>query len=473
MQQETETNLDDVFDPDELAALDGLLEISKLQEEQKKETSALIVEGNPKKITKVDLKKEEENKEEIPLFLSEFLKHVSKNRLPLFDHLVGTLNTLYGDKFWEFKPVISKIIAIHIHFPKITIQNSKNISHTIYDLYVGFNINSEMKLSGSVFGFRGTLQKSELYGRAVPRESYANSEDSVYLHSHLKSYLGNFFSISKGTFCLGSSELSGLVSKLGSAINFTPENITRFCLLLTPLAEWESLEGTPYKYIKDISQNSNQSVENLQDIFSIYRLRFSNQGIINSSDLIEYLIKENFILVDSYNEVDNKINWKLDEGKIKLEAFKYLNTGVLLNDPNYQNLKYLYNLIERYSIIESHSYGTLRGMHIHNKTAELYQLYQSSLKQANEESAVLNNVNEFKILKLYKEFIEFKGEKRPLKIIETSDLNENSSNSNNIEEFAKAIFKDFFIIINIGSFMNNYREQIDNSLYNTFLRINY
>lgn len=137
-----------------------------------------------------------------------------------------------------------KNFYIIIKFPKITIKNSLNLTHEIEELFVKIHIkiltSGSLKIFPEIQGVRTLVTKQEW--------------DSNYSHSHLStdnSSIGTYT-----VFCTGSGE----INNLGMLFNSKPTDFDIFKMYLLHLetfTSWESLEGTPYRYIKNIaSQDS-------------------------------------------------------------------------------------------------------------------------------------------------------------------------------------------------------------------------
>ena len=127
--QEENELLDDLFDPDELAALDGILKIAEL--------NAIVEKESKEEIKKPKLKQEEENKEEIELnppslietlklnsIFKTFYSKLSSEKEKIFLSILNNLNLIHGENFWDIKSNPNYVIFT-IHYPLINITNSK------------------------------------------------------------------------------------------------------------------------------------------------------------------------------------------------------------------------------------------------------------------------------------------------------------------------------------------------------------
>lgn len=129
-----------------------------------------------------------------------------------------------------------------IHFPKVTIRNTTGERHDIHDLYVIWGLDDKMAPAVSLTGWRGSLTRAE-YERG-------------YKHSHLPA---RDSSNSPMQFCLGSGEFSQTVNGLNSARALDWDLIQKALVMLHLYVEWESTEGTPHTYMRNIPKGSSRS----------------------------------------------------------------------------------------------------------------------------------------------------------------------------------------------------------------------
>ena len=160
------------------------------------------------------------------------------------------------DMSWEKKRRMSNVIFnLDIHFPNLTITNSKHESIDLTNVYfrLKFNPNGNIGLLGT----RGSISLPEF--------------ENNYSHSHLSSNtkIGEYTE-----FCLGTGEIDDQKDALRIAMNglkdflkkghsrsyATLEDIqkdirirsTHLLLQIEPYLSWESIEGGPYITMKDI-----------------------------------------------------------------------------------------------------------------------------------------------------------------------------------------------------------------------------
>jgi len=152
------------------------------------------------------------------------------------------------DAIVEFKEVLESLHPghyympddngiIYIHYPELTITNSHDASHKIYDLVVNFTVDpTNGTLLSSLYGMRFSLSQRELA--------------KGYIHSHLKTNYHSF----NNPFCLGGgSTFQKMVNNLCCSGSVTKEQFELFILQLNSYLCWESLEGTPHMSILSLS----------------------------------------------------------------------------------------------------------------------------------------------------------------------------------------------------------------------------
>ena len=127
---------------------------------------------------------------------------------------------------------------IFVHFPNVTITNEHNDSINIKDLYARIPIY-----------WNGTLNnRFEMIVTTYTRTLF----NAGYCHSHLHTLYGN-----KPTFdtpCLGTGPLVETCKVL--TLNFTEDNWKLFCVELSRYVTVESLLGTPYYRMTNITNKS-------------------------------------------------------------------------------------------------------------------------------------------------------------------------------------------------------------------------
>lgn len=138
--------------------------------------------------------------------------------------------------------------TIYIHFPEITIKNSKRQSRILRDLFIRITLTETFKNSMSNYipsyfgGWRATKEVVEY--------------NSNYGHSHLINFKVEYSSeCIFGKFCLGDTKFANICAKLNH--EFEEDDFILFCQQLKDYVAWESLEGGPYQRMSDMGSRSN------------------------------------------------------------------------------------------------------------------------------------------------------------------------------------------------------------------------
>ena len=143
-------------------------------------------------------------------------------------------------EFFELRPYFKVL------YPEIEITNTKKEKHTIKNLVVVFSLKWDSHFKkwkiDEMTGLRLTLSYLEL--------------NKLYSHSHLNSsdLANDFKSMTSSKFCLGSSTLGMSIAEYNTESNKEQSNLILEGILYTldTYVTWESLEGVPYKYIRNL-----------------------------------------------------------------------------------------------------------------------------------------------------------------------------------------------------------------------------
>ena len=235
-----------------------------------------------------------------------------------FKTAIRVINDIY-DNSWDIAFEVKKdlnnkifleIKGIYILFPEINITNRDRANHTIKDLLVLiqlYNYNNTALKIHSLKGGRLTL-------------SYAEYQ-SDYFHSHLpifKNYISTRMDLPYlSNFCTGSGEINIYQSNINGD-GFNEERFIRYVMQIMSLVSYESIEGTPYRYIKSISvrphSGSYYNVENRR------KERFKNK-------VIDYYKQENKIPVIDIH-IDSTNSYYISDN----ETFKNFIYSIPFND---------------------------------------------------------------------------------------------------------------------------------------------
>ena len=247
----------------------------------------------------------------------EAIKKEEEKREEKYKHYIyqaEKIEKLAIDIFGEervYSQMINNLLSLYIHFPEITITNSKRQTHLIKDLYIQYDIQvrkanfntSNYKLEVSFSGKRAALSLKEWEGG--------------YRHSHLMTG-SNIFSC----FCLGRSDYSILLQSL--QIEPTENNWMLVFLGLENYLSWESLEGGPYLTIDSIKYSSDKTderlveeAERLANGIPISCWEFTNTGI--------ELIANHPSLYNYFNEnstIKQLHTYSLEQIKMRIETLR-------------------------------------------------------------------------------------------------------------------------------------------------------
>lgn len=164
----------------------------------------------------------------------------------------------YGDNCWMSD------YHLYILYPEVTIRNRNGNTHLIRDLVVDVPFSSSYNFINDIRGARLTFTDVEYVHK--------------YCHSHLSGgdRYGSFTN-----FCLGSSPLNYQLNDI-RASKLTEDNFEMMLTILDRYVTYESLEGGPYRYFKDLSAtpstSSVPSVDNREWLNAINFLNMSMGG---------------------------------------------------------------------------------------------------------------------------------------------------------------------------------------------------
>lgn len=161
------------------------------------------------------------------LIVLKTFKNIKKNiDINFIDKWILVLEEFYPN-LWDIQFRENNIYFI-ILYPEITIKNSLNLSHTIYNLYVRILYDTA---------------KEDFYLSGMRPLLYLN--DNGYKHSHLDPHNDDRYT----SFCLGSGTTLS-ISLNGGELKREKNNenyLKLFFHSLNSYLEWESIEGGPYQ----------------------------------------------------------------------------------------------------------------------------------------------------------------------------------------------------------------------------------
>lgn len=198
------------------------------------------------------------------------------------------------------RKLVIQIRGLVLYFPRVTITNRERKSHLIKDIFVriSFFINQRESLGiESIEGGRTTLSYAEYC--------------SHYYHSHLSiNAIGSISSGSQppmyGTFCTGSGEINIYQADMNSE-GITEARATAYLMQIMTLVGYESIEGTPYRRIKNImirDASGRRSNPNRNVADNLYRRTLAHCKDNNIVPCLEFAIENNKYIVKDNSKFD-------------------------------------------------------------------------------------------------------------------------------------------------------------------------
>lgn len=190
------------------------------------------------------------------------------------DFILNCSNDTYGagHDYTENISITTIFFYIIINHTSFAITNSNSRTHQILDLltriaynqiipnHLNFKLASqlsdeEMINNPSVFedGYLYTPSKSQMEEtmEGLRTSLSVNEYNTGYQHSHLHTRVPSNNKMTWGSyFCMGEGEIRQIFALLSS--NYTPEQFIMFLIMVGNFVRWESREGTPYFYFRDI-----------------------------------------------------------------------------------------------------------------------------------------------------------------------------------------------------------------------------
>ena len=160
---------------------------------------------------------------------------IFKSADSLCNYFRKVLYKVYGEDRIEVK-MSDGYPTVKVYFPKIVVRNSLDLEHTMTDVYLIIYFKYDKYTSQTRWFFNQLWR--ETY---TPEEVHAN-----YMFSHVNAIPGDL----TGSWCHGHSEFATYLNKC--TLVFNPKDIVFFIEQVKAYMQWESIEGTPYKYIANI-----------------------------------------------------------------------------------------------------------------------------------------------------------------------------------------------------------------------------
>lgn len=194
------------------------------------------------------LRAEQEKKEQERLKEELEKKKAEEEKAKVFIDKIKEFAEFFHPDCWSFDELDSGndyIVSsdykyrLTIHFPEFTITNSRKNSHFIKDMYIAIHFNHEFVIYPSLIGRRGTLTLEEW--------------QSTYGHSHMNTGNNGW-----SNMCLGDSgtPIAHALQETSLLRKFDENGIKKVLALLHGYIIWESLEGTPYIQMTNVSRKN-------------------------------------------------------------------------------------------------------------------------------------------------------------------------------------------------------------------------
>ena len=251
---------------------------------------------------------------------SYFYKHGSKSTT---NRVVKTIKSLITKVFPEervdVRETASATIRATIHYPELTITNTPGQSYTMEDFWVEIIFTN---FTNTVPGLMGWQIHDILYAKTTfaPEELIVGR--NFYVHSHMPQ-TSSPWKLSRD-FCYGATIISGQLGKLKNFRHFNFLDLTAFLVQLDATLQWESIEGSPYTYMSNLSQQANsvhlsdEEVDDLVDRLYIPTLeklleKYSNEEITQVyGTIFEFIGKDIVIGEDQMHIFDDVIKEVLE-----------------------------------------------------------------------------------------------------------------------------------------------------------------
>lgn len=235
---------------------------------------------------------------------------------------IDSANEMYGEN-WDIYPEYTgdieegyAFVKLHaiIYYEKFTIKNSTGRKHQIRDFCVSIPLAFTSNMDDE-FVFR----ISDVNGFRLKWYGYEN--DSNYVHSHLSTNLMDIKEDShyktmlncalyhEQSFCTNGNELSTHMTEMKIEDNITIDEMTLFFHTLNSFLEWESLEGVPYRKIRDLSEigRTTRNVTNEDRELEGYANHFISEIKANPEHYLELVYSQNKLQVLDDNNFKEKL----------------------------------------------------------------------------------------------------------------------------------------------------------------------
>jgi hypothetical protein len=208
--------------------------------------------------------------------------------------LMRIIVPLYGEERFQLKTINNNTLQLIIHYPEITITNSFGLTRKLMDIFIKYEFTTQS-------GY------AKLYNIEYLRTTFTSEEVFYrYSFSHVSCFPGYTFT---SAFCFGETEFSKQITKLRQIVS-DENSLYQLFLGFDKYLQWESIEGRPYKYLKDVkSVRYNSFHPNESQNNTMY------EHVINNIDNFKYRIGQDtgefHINIDDKNNLYSTLEGQL------------------------------------------------------------------------------------------------------------------------------------------------------------------
>lgn len=256
-------------------------------------------------------------------------------------------------------------------YPEFTITNSNGDLHTIKDLVVVHQVAYNTDNEGHIYTkhpMGGRLSKTKLEIAAQYQQSHLSS------HGY---WTSQPFYVS--TFCVGGdTDVSRMIAEFEVEMDWDRYELYLFCI--DSMVTWESLEGVPYRKMRDIKNALNNKVTS------------ANQSHINT--LVNRIIKD----------------------KIPLNLDFYIDKGLYRIRPNEKADEFVKNLVLQWFDFDKHKF--ILVSRVPNTFNEFLQMKAEQAEEQNFNVSVPNEYTLFRGKKVFAKLIKEDTRNEPVVSLE-------------------------------------------------------
>lgn len=197
------------------------------------------------------------------------------------DDIIGITKDVFPEENIEITQT-NNLLSLVIYVPEIIITNAVGKKHTITDLYTKLVFSTE--LSGA----------AKITDLALRRGSIIHGEYCYgYVHSHVSQSSSGTLQNYTNSVCFGSTPIATLRTLLQA--KYSNKDYRNFLHMYKNWLSWESIEGSPYRYMEKIISSTTTSID------------YTTEKARSFQKMFEVLYKYLDVLEVDISEVDPKI----------------------------------------------------------------------------------------------------------------------------------------------------------------------